>query len=246
MTICTGYFSDPKIVLGSDMEITGAAKYKGNKHHYKWFDKETGVVVSVYSGLEDDIRNVWERLTEQIEDRDNKNEQIGVGGARKVLEESLKLVKGKRFRMLVAITKEGERPCYLRAAYRTTSPAKNWEIAGGGDVELARYLVGLMDHGTLTVGQAALWSIYIIKTACSYVHGVGQGIRLTIVEDGRLHHVNGDILEDKLSVFEDYISGMWFDFCNLTMADAEYKQRLENVSNAAAVLKGKLPKHLFK
>jgi hypothetical protein len=56
MTIGIGYQGTSWTLLGSDMELTGVEKYRGNKHYYKYFDKDRGVVAAVYAGSEDEMR----------------------------------------------------------------------------------------------------------------------------------------------------------------------------------------------
>jgi hypothetical protein len=240
MTIGTGYFSGSKIVLGSDMELTAIAKYRGVKDYFKWFDGEEGIIGAVYSGLEDDLRNVWEKITEEI--RKQGNSILGVAGVRRILSNSLAVVTKRNFRMLVGITKGGETPLYLRVAYKTVSPGHMWEFIGGGDVELTRYLAGLMTHPSLTTEQAVLWSIYIITAASSYVQGVGQGIRISVVEDGRVHYFNGEVYADKLLTFESYVAGLWFDLFSQNLSKEEYDRRLDAFVVGARAIKDKLPR----
>lgn len=244
MTIGVGYFSNPRIILGCDMEITGVAKYTGNKDNYKWFDNENGVIASVYSGKEDDIRNVWEHLAEKIQERNDNGDTLGVKGVRTILEESLDAAKSKDFRMLIGITKHGDTPSYLRVTYRTPAPAQNWEIIGGGDVELSRYLVDLMNHPMLTAEQAILWGLHIIKTASSYVQGVGHGIKMNVIEEGRVYGFGPDLFLTQLRTFEDYIAGLWSDFCNLSLSESEFKLSVDAFRIGTLALKEKLPRKI--
>lgn len=248
VTIGVGYFSaqtGPRIVLGSDMELTAVAKYKAVKNNMKWFDIESGqakgVFASVYAGKEDDMRNVWENFEREIDQQEKTQSHLSCSDVRGILEKALKVVQFRDFQMLVGITKETEQPIYLRASYRTTAPAQNWEVIGGGAVELTRYLIELMNYAHLTVEQAVLWTIYMIHTASSYVQGVGQGIRITINDNGRVHLFDGDIYSANLSTFRDYLSGMWFDFCNLTLSEGEFAKRLDSFRSASIALRRKMP-----
>jgi hypothetical protein len=234
MTIGVGYLGDQYVFLGSDMELTKTAKYKGSKDHFKWFNRDTAVIAAIYSGSENDMRCVWEQVENAITER--AGELLGATEVRFVLQESLSLVitdPDSTFEMLVAISLHGEGPLFLRIAGNHIAPARDWELIGGGDVELSRHLTSLMNFGALlTRSQSVMWGTYIIGKATDFVQGVGQGIRLSIVIDGRVHYLDGDIFGPKMKSLEEYVSGVFHDFCNLDLAPDELRKRLDNFPTA--------------
>ena len=52
----------------------------------------------------------------------------------------------------------------------------------------------------------------------------------TDVMDGRVYYLDGDIFEPKMKSLE-YVSGVFYDFCNLDLAPGELKKRLDNFSS---------------
>jgi len=246
MTIGVGYLGNSNIILGSDMELTGVAKYPGTKDYFTMF-KEHGFVAAVYSGDEDDIRRVWQRVENKIK----AGQKVGVLeglDVRRYIEETLASTitdKKSQFQMLVAIVGEEESPIFLRTFGKHTSPARGWEIIGRGDCELTRYLTGLMNHPSLTDYQAAIWAAHVINVANSFVQGVGQGIRLSVVyRDGRIQYMDANIFAEKTAEADRYVGGMWFDFCNTAISQEEYDMRLRAFTSRISAVRGGVPKIL--
>jgi hypothetical protein len=245
MTIGVGYLGTDWIFLGSDMELTGVAKYPGLKDYFKWFDEQKGLAAAVYSGIEDDMRCVWEELGKRIQLKENSGIKLEPNDVRAILSESLTLVitdPKSQFQMLVAITKPAHQPVFLKVFRKRISPATSWEVIGA-DCELTRYLISFM-RADPTKYQALLWGTHIVNTACSFAQYVGQGIRLSIVKDGRVEYVDGDIFSRKLSTMDAYIGGLWFDFCNAEMPQQEFEARLQAFTSSILTLRGGIPKIL--
>ena len=244
MTIGVGFLGTDWIVLGSDMELTGTAKYAGLKDYYRWFDEQKGVIAAVYAGLEDDMRCLWEELRTRIEAKEKSGLKLEQKDVRAILSESLDAVtidRKSQFQMLVAITKQEKQPIFLRVFHKRVSPATSWEIIGRGDCELSRYLTSWMKTD-LTKHQAVLWSTHIINMAKNFVQYVGQGIRLSVVKDGRVACMDGDIFSQKLSTMDAYIGGLWLDFCNVELSQQEYEMRLQAFTSSVCGVRGGIPK----
>jgi hypothetical protein len=255
MTIGIGYNTERGVVLGSDMEMTGVAKFKGNKHYFKYFDSSQGVMAAVFSGVEDDMRCVWEELEEHV-DTAPKEKPLDVLGARNALTQALgKVIKDEnsRFQMLVGIGHPENEPAifnkteFFRVSGVRVVPANSWEIIGAGDCELNRYLTSVMDARYIGLYQALLWTAHAIRLSNSFVQGVGQGIQITIVRrDGKLHSLDGELFAPKMSELESSFAGLWADICDLEMPQEEFKQRLKNFSDAVVRNRELLPKVLPK
>jgi hypothetical protein len=244
MTIGVGYLGLDWIVLGSDMELTGSAKYAGVKDYYKWFAGQKGVIASIYSGREDDMRCVWEELGNRIEVKEKGGLTLEQKDVRIILSESLDAVpidRKSQFQMLVAITKQEKEPMFLRVLHKRVSPATSWEIIGRGDCELSRYLTSWMKTD-LTQYQAVLWSTHLVNTAKSFVQYVGQGIRISVIKGGTVAYMDGDIFSQKLAMMDAYIGGLWRDFCNLELSQQEYEMRLQAFTIGACGARGGIPK----
>ncbi|MGO9641301.1 MAG: hypothetical protein ACLP1Y_08370 [Candidatus Acidiferrales bacterium] len=243
MTIGVGYLGPDWVVLGSDMELTGVAKYKGVKDYFKWFDGQKGVLAAVYAGVEDDMRCVWEELKNRMEAKENSGEMLGSADVRVILAESLSSVivdAASEFQMLVAITAREKPASFLRVLGKRVSPATSWEVIGRGDCELSRYLMDCMKVG-LTKQQASLWATHIISTAISYVQGVGQGIRLSVVQDGRVERVGANLFSQYLAEMDGYVAGLWFELCNLDTSPNTFSERLQAFTTAISKVRDKIP-----
>ncbi len=244
MTIGVGYFGTSNIILGSDMELSGIAKYKGIKDHFAAFAPD-GLIASVYAGSEDDMRCVWEEIEDRIETQKNQGASMSVRDVRVILSDSLAAVitdRKSKFQMLVGIAKNNEQPLFLRVLGKRASPAKDWEIIGVGDCELTRYLTSLLNHPNLTNYQAALWASHIISVANSFVQGVGQGIRLTVLMPrGAIQYMDGDIFSKKMDLVDSYVGGAWFDFCNVELSQDDYETKLHAFTTSILAARGGIP-----
>jgi hypothetical protein len=251
MTIGVGFFhSDTAVVLGSDMEATGGGtlKYPIIKDYFKWFDKESGIIAAVYSGQESDMKLIWEQIGSRIEanGRVFPVKPLEVSGARRIVEESVSQVIGKRkdtkFEMLVGISKENQH-IFLKVFEKTIWPGERWEIIGWGNNELSRYLVSFMS-GTVTVYQALLWTAHIIGTARRFVQYVGQGTRLSVIANGKVAYFDGEMYSDKIATAENNIADLWCKFCNLDAPQEEFKKASEALCASLLAIRAGFPKTL--
>jgi hypothetical protein len=178
MTIGIGYQGTSWTLLGSDMELTGVEEYRGNKHYYNYFDKDRGVVAAVYAGSEDEMRCLWEELSNQIESHQS-TEPLQI---RSLLEQALQnsiLDPDSQFQMLVAISHpdhnqdflKQSQPYFFRIFKTRVTPAKGWELIGGADCGLTRYLTSMQTQD-ISVSQAFLSAIRVIGLANRFVQGV--------------------------------------------------------------------------
>ena len=230
--------------MGSDMEITGMAKYKGNKDYHAYFNNG-GVIASVYSGLEDDMRCVWEELENRMGLSKSQGGALQIRDLRQLLAESLGAVitsKKSLFQMLVGIVKVGEQPLFLRVHGKRISPAKEWELIGAGDCELTRYLTSLMHYTNLTNQQAALWASHIVSTANLFVQSVGQGIRLSILDPrGTVHYMDGTMFSKSTDIIDKFIGHMWSIVCNLNISEDQCAKLLQEFSAQVLAARKKVP-----
>lgn len=244
MTIGVGFGGTSCNVLGSDMELSGVAKYKKAKDYFGSFNRGAGVVAAVYSGIEDDMRCVWEELEDRLEAR-KSGTPLSVRSVRAILAESLTAVitdRKSKFQMLVVISNLGEKPKFLRVFGKRLTPARDWEIIGVGDCELTRYLTSQMDNPNLTVYQAALWTSYVINVASSFVRDVGQGIRLTVMNSNpNIQYFDGKIFADRLDDIDRFIRAIWSDFCNAEMDENEFRTRVSSHADNISRLRGRIP-----
>ncbi|HEY4742870.1 MAG TPA: hypothetical protein VIH76_19900 [Candidatus Acidoferrales bacterium] len=252
MTIGIGYAAREWILLCSDMELTsGFAKFKGIKDYFTWFDNQKGVIACVFSDKPDDMHCVWEQVELGIADREKNGSSLTIVDVRTILTQSLKTVfinRRSKFQMLVAISKTGEESQFLRVWNTQVSPVSvgGWEAIGGGDVELTRYLISLMYHQHLSEYQAACWASHMVDIASKFVQGVGQGIRLSLVSNGHIQYMMGEVYSKKMRVVDSYVAGLWFDFCNVDrLTEDEFKTRVKNFADATLVVRGTIPKILI-
>jgi hypothetical protein len=246
MTIGVGFSGPDYIILGCDMEMTGVAKYPGIKDHFKWFARELGVIAAIYSGGEDDIRCVWEEIEDRIDAKEKDGTSLEIKDVREILVESLAVVITDRrstFQMLVAISKREGQIQFLRVFGKRVSPAESWDIIGRGDTELTRYLAHLMPKA-VNQHQALFWTAHIINTANKFIQGVGQGIRLSVVSPGRVHHLYGSLFTDQLAIAESQIAGIWMNLCNIELSREEFSKYCQSFAGVISELKGKIPRVL--
>jgi hypothetical protein len=243
VTIGVGYLGQDFVLLGSDMEITKTAKHRARKDFQKWFNDEKGIIAAIYSDSENDMRCVWEQIENELKATKNV---LNAWNVRDILQKSLNIVindpANSQFEMLVVISLEGEAPMFLRISRNKIAPAKDWELIGGGDVELSRYLTNLMNFGrSLNQSQAVLWGTYIIETASDFVQGVGQGTSLLVFKDARLHRVSGNVFGPMMKTLEVYISNLFRDFCNLELPEGDFEVLIQNLPKAITQLRGCMP-----
>jgi hypothetical protein len=247
MTIGVGAHVPEGIVLCSDMELTGNAKYKAVKDFQTSF-ADNGILAAIYSGSEDDMLCLWEEIERGIKKEKDAGLNINVNGARSILKQALAVVtfdKKNPFSMLLAIAKENEHSQYLRVVGNRDMPAPPWDVIGVGDCELSRFLITIMDIPNITKYQAFLWSSYIVGLAKSYVRGVGQGVRISfITPQAKIHYMSGDTFSDKMLGASAVIGGLWTDFCNLSISQEEFKKRSDAVYGSLLAIRGRIPRIL--
>jgi hypothetical protein len=243
MTIGIGFTCDEGLVLGSDMEMTGGGtlKYKGMKDYFGFFDDDQGAIGAVFSGVESEMRNVWEKFEENVS---NQPKASGIKGTRKSLEDAVENAIGKKksnFEMLTGLSKRGEKSVLLKTFGNKVYPCGRWEVIGYGNCELSRYLIQAIDHPDNSLPQALLWTAHIINTACQFVQYVGQGVRLTVVRDGHVEYLDGTILTKHLEQIETSIRDIWFDTLNVSLSQDEVKKRLDTSSERILNARGRIP-----
>jgi len=237
MTIGIGFQCYQGVLLGSDMELTKVAKYKGRKHFFKHFDGVEGRIFATYAGLEDDMRCVWEELENGIEEAE-KVKPLTLKGARTVLEEAIrKVIRDKKssFQMLVGMGHSKNDafigpPTFFRCHGPRLVPGRNWEIIGAGDCELTRYLTDLIHPPNPNLQQAALWAAHIIRISNSFVQTVGQGIQLTAIGfDGNYEIFNADGWMPQLKDMESLVGRLWTDIYDTTLPQDEFEENIQNI-----------------
>jgi len=237
MTIGIGYLTNDAVVLGSDMELTGVARFKGHKHFIQYFDKNKGVAIAIYSGLENDIRCVWEEFEERV--KREAQRALTVPEVRKFLAAALKEVLGNRkshFQMLVAIAHPDHnpnffgdpQPAFFRVHGSRITPAKDWEIIGAGDCELTRYLTQVMSR-ELEPRQAALWMTHIIGLSNKLVPTVGQGIRIISISGaGKFQVADGSPYAQKLDELDEVFAELWADLYEPYLSEEQLEGRIKS------------------
>ena len=245
VTIGVGYYEGDHLILGSDMELTSAAKYKGTKDYHAYFGSAS-TVAAVFAGTEDDMRCVWEDFQKRINTELLTQKSLDIEDVRSLLSSALSanITDPKsKFQMLVGIAKEDRHTQFFRVFRKRIVPARGWEIIGYGDSELARYLTSQMSHTSLTPYQAVLWTAHIINIANRFVQSVGQGIRITVLNQrAQMQYLDGEMFAHVMDTMDKNIAGMWFDFCNETLSKDEFIRRQTAFDLAAYRLRDQIPK----
>lgn len=232
MTIGVGFFDGEDVVLGCDMEMTGGGtlKYRGFKDYYAAFNEEDGKVAAVYAGLETEMRAIWERVVEGLEEADKNSSFTTTKTVREIIARALNEVIGKKksqFELLVGISQKGDLPILLKGFGNTLTMAGRWEVIGYGNCDLAHFLIQMFDsRGPNNLAQAVLWTTYIIATANKFVQYVGQGVRMCALKNGELSSFDGSMFTARLAEIERRIANMWFAACNSELPKEQLEQTL--------------------
>jgi hypothetical protein len=251
MTIGIGYFGPAGVLLGSDMELTGVAKYRGSKQFRLTFNKNRGCIGAIYSGAEDDMRCVWEEFVEE----NIRSGPVSFTGVRNALAVALKRAittkeSKQKFQMLVGVghpSEEffGRENAGWRIWGTRITPAKNWEIIGSGDCELTRYLSSMMDIYP-TPHQAALWVAHILNLSNSFSQNVGQGTEISWIRNtGKIERLRNHSYARRMEQAEGEISSLWADICDLDMSDEEFSQNVADCCRRLAEIRSHIPR-MFK
>jgi hypothetical protein len=85
-------------------------------------------------------------------------------------------------------------------------------------------------------------AIRVIGLANRFVQGVGQGIQLTLIQDGRRYLTDAGIYSQTITELEDAFDGQWSDVCDLSIGEEEFKLRLKAFEEALLRIHEVLPR----
>jgi hypothetical protein len=253
MTIGIGHFGPAGIFLGSDMELTGVAKYRGSKQYKAYYDYELpkaivkGCVGAVFSGIEDDMRRLWEDFRERLGEVETKE----FSEIKDLLSRSLKTIitsRNSKFQMLVGAAHPGEdlfdrETKGWRVLGNTLSPAQNWEVIGSGDCELSRYLTDSMNWPHLKPQQTAIWMAHILNLSNQFSQQVGQGSEIMWLQNtGKIRSLKTPYLAKLASEIENEISTLWAEICEVDVKEEEFNPLVRSTFESLISIRAKIPK----
>jgi ATP-dependent protease HslVU (ClpYQ) peptidase subunit len=183
MTICIGFQCRDGLVLAADRQMTMGHTYQECKlHQLKW---KNGRAIWGYAATNADTSKI---VALEVERKFTLDTSVSRSEIPDVLKEVLtKCLKGKNkesFVTLLGARTEGEQKSLLISNNRDVIYGERCEVIGLGDSALSRFFRGLFLRMSLTVYQASILAIYVIKQEKAY-NGqyIGGGTDVFFLED---------------------------------------------------------------
>ena len=90
------------------------------------------------------------------------------------------------------------------------------------------------EKGPNNLPQAILWTIHVIQTANRFVQYVGQGVRITVLSNGKVASFDGEMFSARLGEIERRIGDIWYNACDGKLSQEELRRSLEISTNHIA------------